>query len=64
MVSSLTKVVLNFPPRYMQKHVSGDTGVDTTVRNIKQLYGCLYTALSPFLLLKNIPFGLGGDRGL
>jgi hypothetical protein len=43
----------------MPKHVSGDTDVDTTVQNIKQLYGCLYTVLSPFLLLKNIPFGLG-----
>jgi hypothetical protein len=51
MDSSLTKGVLNFPPRYMLKHVSGDTDVDTTIRNIKQLYGCLY-ALSPFLLLK------------
>jgi hypothetical protein len=51
-------------PRYMPKHVSGDTDVDTTVRNIKQLYGCLYTALSPFLLLKIIPFGFGGDRDL
>jgi hypothetical protein len=64
MVSSLTKGVLNFPPRYMLKHVSGDTDVDTTLQNIKQLFGCLYTALSPFLLLKNIPFGLGGDRDL
>jgi hypothetical protein len=31
-VSSLTKGVLNFPPRYMPKHVSGDTDVDTTLR--------------------------------
>jgi hypothetical protein len=52
MDSSLTKGVLNFPPCYMSKHVSGDTDVDTTFRNIKQLYGCLYTALSPFLLVK------------
>jgi hypothetical protein len=64
MDSSLTKGLLNFPPRYMPKHVSGDIDVDTTVLNIKQLYGCLYTALSPFLLLKNIPFGLGGGRDL
>jgi hypothetical protein len=61
MDSSLTKGVLNFPPHYMPKHVSGDTDVDTTVRNIKKLY---YTALSPFFLLKNIPFGLGGDWDL
>jgi hypothetical protein len=52
MDSSLTKGVLNFPPRYMLKHGSGDTDVDTTVPSITQLYGCLYTALSPFLLLK------------
>jgi hypothetical protein len=64
MDSSLTKGVLNFPPRYMPKHVSGDTDVDTTVRKIKQLCGCFYMALSPFLLLKNIPFGLGGDWDL
>jgi hypothetical protein len=61
MDSSLTKGVLNFPLRYMPKHVSGDTDVEKTVRNIKQLCGCFYTALSPFLLLKNIPFGLGSD---
>jgi hypothetical protein len=57
MDSSLTKGVLNFPPRYMPKHVSGDTDVDTIVRNIKQLYGCLYTP-------KNIPFGFGGGWDL
>jgi hypothetical protein len=33
MVSSLTKGVLNFPHRYMPKHVSGDTDVDTTLQN-------------------------------
>jgi hypothetical protein len=60
MGSSLTKGVLNFPPRYMPKHVSSDTDVDQTAREIKQLCGCFYTVLSPFLLLKDIPFGLGG----
>jgi hypothetical protein len=35
MVYSLTKGVLNFPPRYMPKHVSGDTDVDTTLQNKK-----------------------------
>jgi hypothetical protein len=35
MVSSLTKGVLNFPPRYMPKHVSGDIDVKTTLRNKK-----------------------------
>jgi hypothetical protein len=60
MDSSLIKRVLNFPPRYMPQHLSGDTDVDKTVREIKQLCGSFYMVLSPFLLLKNIPFGLGG----
>jgi hypothetical protein len=69
---SLTKGVLNSPPRYMPKHVSGDTDVDQTAREIKKLCGCFYTVLSPFLLLnlllnlllKDIPFGLGGGWDL
>jgi hypothetical protein len=44
----------------MPKHVSGDADVDQTVLEMKQICGSFYTALSPFLLLKNIPFGLGG----
>jgi hypothetical protein len=32
MDSSLTKGVMNFPPSYMPKHVSGDTYVDQTAQ--------------------------------
>jgi hypothetical protein len=35
MDSSLTKGVLNFPPRYMPKHVSGDTDVNQTAQTKK-----------------------------
>jgi hypothetical protein len=64
MDSSLTKGLLYLAPRYMPKYVSGDTDVDQTVREIKELCGCFYTVLSPFLLLKDIPFGLGGGLDL
>jgi hypothetical protein len=48
----------------MPKHVSGDTDVDQIAQEIKKLCGCFYTVLSLFLLLKDIPFGLGGGWDL
>jgi hypothetical protein len=62
MDSSLTKGVLNFSSCYMPKHVPGDTDVDQTAREKK--CRCFYAGLSPFLLIQDIPFGLGGGWDL
>jgi hypothetical protein len=48
----------------MSKDLSGDTYVYQIAREKKQLSGCLYTVLSPFLRIKDIPFGLGGGWDL
>jgi hypothetical protein len=48
----------------MPKNVSGDTDVDQTAREKKQVCWCFYTLLSPFLLIKDIPLGLGGGWDL
>jgi hypothetical protein len=60
--SSLTKGVLNLPPRDIPKHVSGDTDVNQTAR--EENNSAFYTVLSPFLLIKDIPFGLVGGWDL
>jgi predicted amidohydrolase len=62
MDSSLTKGVLNFPPRYMPKHVSGDTDVDQTAQTKNRPQWCLTCGPGDFTIFgkNNIPFGLGG----
>jgi hypothetical protein len=54
MDSSLTKGVLNFPPLYMLKHVSGDTDVDQTAQTKIDHNGAshLDPMISPFLKKK------------
>jgi hypothetical protein len=59
MVSSLTKGVLNVPPRYMPKHVSGDTDVNTTLRNKKNYVGVYTRRCRHFLLLEKHTFRFG-----
>jgi hypothetical protein len=61
--SSLTKGVLNLPPHYMPKHVSGDTDVDTTLRN-KKIKRVFIHGVVAIFAPKKIPFGLGGDQDL